>query len=53
MDAFKAVVNWLYGFLNMSINVWGYSFTYWQILILYSVATTAGILISVFVRGDY
>lgn len=51
MDGFIALIRGVYNYLNIPISVWGYTFTFWQIFILVSVISIAGVVISFFVGG--
>lgn len=52
MNDVGTVIFGIYNILNMPITVYGYSFTIWQIIILFAIASGVGVIISFFLGGD-
>lgn len=52
MNDVGLVINWVFNILNLPITIYGYTFTIWQIIILFGIASGVGCIIGFLLGGD-
>lgn len=52
MENVKICIQFIYDLLNLPISIYGYTFTIWQVLILFGIAAGVGCIIGFLLGGD-
>lgn len=51
MESVKNIIIGIFNLLNIPISIYGYTFTIWQIIILFAITSAAAVLISYLLGG--